>query len=468
MLPTRIAESKNKREPSPTAANENTKEEDDTDVEDNDDASESGHKKAPVRYLACPFYKHNASQHMACVRFRLRRVRDVKQHLNRCHSRHMQCPVCGNEFKDSPALESHIRMRKCREPAGGFQIQGVTAQQSKLLSRRIKSKVGVRSQWYGIWGILFPGLEKPESPYLVNELEEAVNTVRDTWKRQGEDIVNSVLIKGLASATMGGNTAGNSSCSQAATHKHVMEMSQCVLDELIRRIQLDSRNIMGPSPSLSTTSNDLALLGAEQGPENECQDLSQGLDADSNQKQLWLNPDLMRAEQEPRSTSMVHDSLQAQAVEPDQEPHFVGPCLWEGKPSSDISDSSITTYGPSPESDIQPETPLFDWMIVELPGITGSSLPTFQAPTGGSFPPSSWFPVGEPWMGKLAASSELSCEGMSMSAFPACSQESSSLWAPTPGQADPFIVTEGMLPEECPGGVMDYSEILQQGLVPWE
>ncbi|KAL8378123.1 hypothetical protein RB595_008706 [Gaeumannomyces hyphopodioides] len=450
MLPTRIAGSKSKRRPSPAAANEKTKEGDDTGVEDNDDASESGHKRVLGRYLACPFYKHNASQHMVCVRFRLRRVRDVKQHLNRCHSRHMQCPVCGSEFKDSPGLESHIRMRKCREPPGGFRIQGVTAQQGKLLSRRVKRKIGEESQWYDIWEILFPGSDRPASPYLVNELDEAVNTVRSTWKRQGEDIVNSVLIKGLADATMGRNTAGNDSCLHATTHKHVMEMSQCVLNELIRRIQLDSQTIVELSPSVSDTGKGSALVGAEQAPEHEDQDLSQSRDVDPDQEQLWLSPDSMRAERGPDSG--VHDSSQAQVVEPDQEPSFVVPWV---------------TYGTSPEPDTQPETPEL-WMAARFPGSTENSLPTFQAPTGGSFPPGSWFPVGEPWMGKLAASPELSCGGMSISAFPACSRESSSSWAPTPGQADLSIVTEGMLPEDCQGGAINYSELLQHGLLPWE
>ncbi|KAL8287729.1 hypothetical protein RB597_000013 [Gaeumannomyces tritici] len=462
MLPTRIAESTSKSKPPPAAANEKTKEEDDTGVEDNNDASESGHQRVPRRYLACPFYKHNASQHMICVRFRLRRVRDVKQHLNRCHSRHMQCPVCGSEFKDSPGLESHIRMRKCREPPGGFEIQGVTAQQGKLLSRRVKRKIGEESQWYGIWRILFPGSERPPSPYLINELDEAVNTVKDTWKRQGEDIVSSVLIRGLADATMGRNTAGNDCRPHAATRKHVMKMSQCVLDELIRRIQLDSRKIMGPSLSVLDTGDDSALVGTEQEPEHEDQEIWQSLDVDGNQEQHYLSADSMGAGQGPGSG--IHDCSQGQAVEPDQKP----PLVWDSKLPSDIGNPSMVAYEASPESNMQPETPSIGWMTAGFPGSPENSLSTFQGPTDGSFPPGLWFPAMVPWMEKLHGGSGLSCESMSMTAFPACSRESSISWAPTPGQGDPFIVPEGMLPEDCPGSGIIYGEISPPGLVPWE
>lgn len=294
---------------SPTPKKETARGDNGTGVQDDDDVSQSGHDTRPPRYLACPFYKHDASAHMDCVRFRLRRVRDVKQHLHRCHSRHMQCPVCGEQFRDSPALESHIRKRKCREPPGGFRIQGVTAMQGKLLSRRVKRKAGEASQWYGIWDILFPCQARPKSPYLANELDEFLNTVRHTWRRQRRDIVDSVLVKSAAAATLGGGTAGNDGgCPHAATREHVMELSQHVLDELIHRIQLDSGRRTEPAPSISDTGKNSAAS--------------------------------IRDEREPGSRGQ--DAFQRMDIETDKDLNLLGSWVWLGGPS-DTSDASTVS-----------------------------------------------------------------------------------------------------------------------------
>ncbi|KLU86879.1 hypothetical protein MAPG_05886 [Magnaporthiopsis poae ATCC 64411] len=333
-------------------------------VEDDDDVSERGHETRPLRYLACPFYKHDASAHMDCARFRLRRVRDVKQHLHRCHSRHMQCPVCGDEFRDSPLLETHIRKRKCREPPGGFRIQGVTALQGKLLSRRVKRKAGEESQWFGIWDILFPRQARPKSPYLANELDEFVNTVRHMWQRQRRDIVDSVLAKGVArTALIRGAVGNNGDCPYAAAHGHVMELSEHVLNELICRIQLDSRRSTEPAPSTSNTGckNSAASISVEREPGNRGQDAFQCLEQD-----LW-----------------------------DSRP-------WLGEPSDIGEASTMTTCSTS-------ATPQLGLMAVGFPSFAEDTLLTFGNPAGDSYSPDLAFSGPEPYA--MAEMTELGSVG---------------------------------------------------------
>lgn len=49
--------------------------------------------------LACPFYKRNQVRHSNCLHFRLKRIKDVKQHLLRKHKQPYYCPICGLEFE---------------------------------------------------------------------------------------------------------------------------------------------------------------------------------------------------------------------------------------------------------------------------------------------------------------------------------------------------------------------------------
>ncbi len=66
-------------------------------------------------WLACPYAKRDPVRYRDCHRYFLGRVRDVKQHLTRCHRRPM-CPMCSMTFEDEDVKNEHIKARWCSEP----------------------------------------------------------------------------------------------------------------------------------------------------------------------------------------------------------------------------------------------------------------------------------------------------------------------------------------------------------------
>jgi hypothetical protein len=101
--------------------------------------------------LACPFYKHDSLKHQDCLAYRLRRIKDVKQHLYRKHSAAMQ-----NEGPKAFASSSKLE------------------------------------QWYEMWDILFPSSQRPPSVHVGSYVQEAVPLLRACWENW-----HSILIEGV-------------------------------------------------------------------------------------------------------------------------------------------------------------------------------------------------------------------------------------------------------------------------------
>lgn len=67
--------------------------------------SESGEAKP----LACPFYKRDPKQHQVCGKYKLRRIKDVKQHIYRLHyNPELYCPRCRLKFECFSKRDHHI------------------------------------------------------------------------------------------------------------------------------------------------------------------------------------------------------------------------------------------------------------------------------------------------------------------------------------------------------------------------
>ncbi|KAK0645726.1 hypothetical protein B0T16DRAFT_411813 [Cercophora newfieldiana] len=120
---------------------------------------------------ACPFYKWDPVQYLACRDHTLSRIGDVAQHINRRHLQPTHCPTCGDIFEgndgDSKQKE-HVRQRACVERE--FWHAGATPDQVVQMKRKpeldLPSGTAEEKQWYGKYTILFG--EKatlPASPY---------------------------------------------------------------------------------------------------------------------------------------------------------------------------------------------------------------------------------------------------------------------------------------------------------------
>jgi hypothetical protein len=139
--------------------------------------------------FACPFYKHDSIRYMSCVRLRLTRIRDVKQHLNRRHRRPIHCETCGAIFRCKIAREGHVVAKNCVSPPGGFVMEAFTKEQSTALGRRVHRGLDGARQWFSIWEILFPNSPRPSSAYLKNNFEETLCMIQNYWQTHGDELI---------------------------------------------------------------------------------------------------------------------------------------------------------------------------------------------------------------------------------------------------------------------------------------
>ncbi|KAH6640293.1 hypothetical protein F5144DRAFT_598996 [Chaetomium tenue] len=106
------------------------------------------------RHWACPFYLSNPIRHEACVAYKLGRVPDVRQHIERKHA----------------------------EEAGEKAME-------KMKGKNDRGKTNVE-RWYALWTLLFPGLVQPVSPYstgtgIADVAVDFVSRFMEGWEMDG-------------------------------------------------------------------------------------------------------------------------------------------------------------------------------------------------------------------------------------------------------------------------------------------
>ncbi|KAK8131645.1 hypothetical protein PG984_008083 [Apiospora sp. TS-2023a] len=138
--------------------------------------------------LACPFYKKDKITHSKCLNFRLSRIKDVKQHLNRKHLQPQFCARCGQQFATQESLRAHTRSGSCAL-ADFMEPEGITEDQKKELGTRVGRKFGLAEQWYQVWDIVFPLLDRPISPFVESPIQEILTGFREYWAENGQSII---------------------------------------------------------------------------------------------------------------------------------------------------------------------------------------------------------------------------------------------------------------------------------------
>jgi hypothetical protein len=172
---------------------------DDDDKGASEDAQHGRRKSARPRQkeneilFACPYYKRDPIRYSICLKFALRRIKDVKQHIYRKHARSaFYCAFCWADFGDEQSRDHHVRARRCepreRAPAG----DGISVDQKNQLHKKIYRSDSTAEQWFRIWDIVFPAVPKPADIYLGSHVEEAVAMVRVIWRDKGRSIMESV------------------------------------------------------------------------------------------------------------------------------------------------------------------------------------------------------------------------------------------------------------------------------------
>jgi hypothetical protein len=174
--------------------------------EDEDDGHDSDHEPAGNRgtkarkkedqtlTFACPFWKRDPYHQTDCMNYKLKRFRDVKQHLQGKHYE-PYFPICYQTFSSPSDRDDHIRSKSYdsqSRPAPNS-LNGVSQEAKTRLSSRIDRPTNAIQQWYFIWDTLFRGEPRPESPYLGTVFEENFGMIRDVWAREGSDIIDKLL-----------------------------------------------------------------------------------------------------------------------------------------------------------------------------------------------------------------------------------------------------------------------------------
>ncbi|CAH0056383.1 unnamed protein product [Clonostachys solani] len=139
--------------------------------------------KPPRRYFACPFYKYDPVRHWRCYRkYEFKRPYDVTTHLERLHViSDYYCAKCFKEFDDE--------RRWCEHDTGAcLEISGP----ERLWKEDVDDLLGIptsrgtcdEDKWYCLWDRVFPGVNRPSSPYVSEGLDEALAVARENgWRR---------------------------------------------------------------------------------------------------------------------------------------------------------------------------------------------------------------------------------------------------------------------------------------------
>lgn len=143
--------------------------------------------------FACPYFRLDPEKHAKCLARTLRRIRDVKQHLIRCHLRPHFCPVCGQVFETQAQQEVHVEERSCERPHAYSKPDGITQDHQKRLSSKSDRSLTPEEQWFRIWDIIFPEFQRPSLAYISGPFLEAIQECETFWYESGEATVSEWL-----------------------------------------------------------------------------------------------------------------------------------------------------------------------------------------------------------------------------------------------------------------------------------
>lgn len=143
--------------------------------------------------FACPYTKKDPMSYRDCYRYKLSRIRDVKQHLVRCHRNPPYCPRCMDTFETEEERDEHIRASSCPLRLS-VRLDGITESQRSQLAKKSASNTSPEAQWFAVFDIVFPGHKpRPLSPYVDSELLQDITLYQDFLTSHGPRILSRVL-----------------------------------------------------------------------------------------------------------------------------------------------------------------------------------------------------------------------------------------------------------------------------------
>ncbi|CAG9981152.1 unnamed protein product [Clonostachys byssicola] len=143
---------------------------------------------------ACPFFRHDPLGNMNCLKLKLKRIRDVKQHIQRRHNNSGNyCHKCWESFPSRKKREEHLSSDNCEPIDQSLSVKkgGISAEaQEKLKHRAQRSKSG-DEQWHDVYDIVFKGQQGPDrsslEPQLGTLIMETTRLMQSFWRDESED-----------------------------------------------------------------------------------------------------------------------------------------------------------------------------------------------------------------------------------------------------------------------------------------
>ena len=155
---------------------------------------------------ACPYAKLNPIKYSDCLAFNLSKLSYVKQHLYRAHWIGVCCQHCGQNFSDNAddrearvLLYLHLRQAPenlCQNSDRASLLDGKMSDDQKEMIMNAKSRgIDEHGRWYQLWDILFPGTERPRSPYAQPIAVEILESFRSALGQNiGTEVIREVSI----------------------------------------------------------------------------------------------------------------------------------------------------------------------------------------------------------------------------------------------------------------------------------
>ncbi|KAK3370806.1 hypothetical protein B0T24DRAFT_627080 [Lasiosphaeria ovina] len=152
----------------------------------------------PAQGFACPFYRWDPNAHMGCLSLKLKRIRDLKQHLQRRHyTPPCYCPICFKKFSSDGQRDDHIRSQLCqlqKPTAAEKNLKVVSERAQALLRQKVDRTLSPVDQWYDVWHIVFgKDAPRPSNPFLGSIVEETMGMFREFWTAKGPEIISRFL-----------------------------------------------------------------------------------------------------------------------------------------------------------------------------------------------------------------------------------------------------------------------------------
>jgi len=178
-------------------------EKDDGDDEDPGSLARPPKKKLKIetsrRAYACPFVKRDPFNHQECLGLKLGKFSYVKQHLLRSHFAETCCPRCGQKFpgeNSTTEYNKHLKQENICERRN-FSLDGKMPSdvRDKVMDEKRRKhengrKLEDKERWHRVYQILFPGAERPQSPYAETPAVEILQAFSTSMR---QDIGSKIL-----------------------------------------------------------------------------------------------------------------------------------------------------------------------------------------------------------------------------------------------------------------------------------